>query len=81
MNDNPNKKECSTQVESILAYLKTGKTITPLEALNLCGCMRLQARIFDIKQRGYAIAKSMVQLPNGKRVMSYWLDVRSLVGV
>ena len=42
-----------TKVESqnkqIKAWLESGKSITPLAALNLFGSFRLGARIFDLK--------------------------------
>ena len=36
-----------TQTEMILNHLKTKGRITPLEALNLYGCFRLGARVYD----------------------------------
>lgn len=38
-----------TQIAHILAHLKSGKTISPLEALELYGCFRLGARIWDLR--------------------------------
>ena len=63
-----------SQEEMILAHLKSGKAITPLEALNLYGCFRLGARCWDLGQKGYNIVSKMVKLPNGKRVASYRLE-------
>lgn len=50
-NDNPNPLNCKAQTGKIFEYMKRGNKITPLEALNMFGCMRLQARIYDIEQR------------------------------
>lgn len=50
-NINPNLKSTKTQVAGILDYMREGKEITALEALNLFGCLRLSARIKDIKER------------------------------
>jgi hypothetical protein len=61
------------QAEKILAYLKAGNRITPLESLELFGCFRLGARIYDLKQAGYRIESEMVKVPSGKRVASYKL--------
>lgn len=48
-----------SQNQKILQYLeKHPKGITPLEALNLCGCLRLSARIFDLKEAGNNIYTS-----------------------
>ena len=38
-----------SQHKDILNYLKAGNSITPIEALNLFGCFRLSAVIFDLK--------------------------------
>ena len=45
MNDNLNERECASQNRLILAHLRTGATITGIEALNLYGCFRLPSRI------------------------------------
>lgn len=47
------------QTEKILAYMKGGGTLTQLEALDLFGCMRLGARVLDLKKRGYRIEGTM----------------------
>lgn len=65
------------QTAAILARLKTGRSITPIEALDEFGCFRLGARIYDLKQDGHHIVKEMVEVPSGKRVASYTL-VQSL---
>lgn len=56
------------QLEQILEYMRVNGSITPLEALHNCGCFRLGARIFDLKDRGYPIETVMVyESKNGKR--------------
>jgi hypothetical protein len=62
-----------SQEKMILAYLHTGKRLTPLHALELFGCFRLSARIYDITARGIEIQSELVTLENGKRVKSYWV--------
>ncbi len=44
-----------TQNQRILDYLKSGKTLTPLVALEKFGCFRLSARIFNLREEGHAI--------------------------
>jgi hypothetical protein len=44
-----------SQNEKILNYLKKGKTITPITALNMFGCFRLAARISDLRKDGHTI--------------------------
>ena len=61
-----------TQELQILRDLRRGKRITPLEALADYGCFRLGARIYDIKQRGYAVKKVMVERGEA-RVAQYYL--------
>ena len=43
------------QTEKILRHLRDYGSITPLEALQEYGCMRLGARIYDLKQDGHDI--------------------------
>lgn len=53
-----------TQSEMILMHLKTVGSITPYEALREYGCMRLGARIYDLKRQGYEIDRDTVTLVN-----------------
>ena len=48
-----------TQCQQILEYMKKYGSITPLEALNDIGCMRLASRINDLRAQGYAIGARM----------------------
>ncbi len=61
----------ASQSDAILKHLQSGKHLTPLEALQRFGCMRLGARIWDLKKEGHDISSQLVELPNGKRVASY----------
>lgn len=61
-----------SQNEQILAYLKTGHSLTPLEALRNFGCFRLGARIHNLKAQGYAI-KTETVFAGGKRFARYSL--------
>lgn len=63
--------DIASQSELILNHLRSGKHLTPLEALQRYGCLRLGARIWDLKREGHAITTELVELPNGKRVASY----------
>lgn len=47
------------QSKLILEHLRTNGSITPMEALNLYGCMRLCARIYDLKAEGHNIITIM----------------------
>ena len=63
-----------TQNEAILEYLKTGNGITALEALELCGCMRLGARVADLRRQGHHIRSEMVRTSPGKHIARYRLE-------
>ena len=74
ININPNETTSASQKSRILAYMKAGHRITPLEALNLFGCFRLGARIADLKEEGHDIKSEFVKiLQNKKMVKCYWL--------
>lgn len=63
-------EQTRTHKAQILAYLQSGKSITPIDALQLFGCFRLGARIYDLRKSGVEILmerrKSVNQ--NGHRV-------------
>lgn len=61
----------TSQSDLILEHLKSGKTITPLEALKLYGSLRLGARIFELIKQGHQITAKLIELPNGKKVAEY----------
>lgn len=72
LNINENEKQSLSQNARIAAYLRSGKSITPIEALNLFGCFRLGARIADIKEKyGMEIESGRVTTDSGKRVAQY----------
>lgn len=73
MNINENHGRSESQVKRILAYLLDGNSITGLDALKKFGCMRLPARISDIKARGYLVYSEFVTGPNGKKYKKYYL--------
>ena len=61
------------QTEAIREHLLSGKKITPLDALNLYGCFRLGARIYDLKRSGMAIKTEIIETQNGKHIAQYSL--------
>ena len=63
-----------SQTVRILAHLRSGHTLTALEALEKFGCMRLGGRIYDLRERhGIVAHKETIKLPNGKHVAQYSL--------
>lgn len=75
MKDNINENEATSQSQEskILDHMLRGHRITGIEALNLCGCWRLPARIADIKKRGFPVQSEFITTTSGKRVKSYWI--------
>ena len=61
-----------SQTNEILRILKSGRTLTALDALRECGCMRLAARILDIRGMGYDIKATLIAA-NGKHFARYKL--------
>lgn len=54
------KVTVDSQSKMILRYLETRKRgLTPLDALEKFGCMRLSARIHDLRQEGHEIETYM----------------------
>ena len=64
-----------TQNAQILHYLKQGKTISPLEALNMFGCFRLAGRIFELREDGWPIHCDRREVGQKRRVGFYSLDM------
>ena len=60
------------QNNQILKYLQTGKSLTPMDALQKFVCFRLGARIYDLKRDGHSIVSQMVDVGE-KRVARYSL--------
>ncbi len=65
----------NSQNQQILRHLQAGGSLTPLEALHRFDCMRLGARIHDLRELGHEIHSDTVRLSNGKCVARYSLQV------
>ena len=60
-----------SQTNDILAYMRK-KPITPLDALKKFGCLRLAARINDLRDAGHFVRTDIVR-KNGKKFARYSL--------
>lgn len=61
-----------SQEKQILKHLQKGLKINPIWALHKFGCLRLGARIFDLKEKGHNIRTNIVYKElNGKKVKKY----------
>ena len=65
--------EGMTQNEIVLKHLRENpvKGITPMEAMNMYGIMRLCARIWELKDRGHRIETEMVEKKRGSKKIRY----------
>lgn len=61
-----------SQNNQILGYLQTGKTLSPLEALDLFKCMRLASRVNELRKVGHNIVTNIVY-QNDKHWANYRL--------
>jgi hypothetical protein len=60
-----------SQEEQILAYLKSGKRLTAIEALQKFNCWRLSARIADLR-KDHPIETEIIKTPTDKYVARYF---------
>jgi len=64
----------TAQNKQILNYLQAGYTITPLDALRMFGCMRLGARVHELRKAGHDIRREIITAePSGARIAEYFL--------
>jgi hypothetical protein len=61
-----------TQKEQIKKHLLSKKSITPIQALNKFGCLRLAAVIYKLKDEGFKIITEM-QYKGKKQFAKYRL--------
>ena len=59
------------QTKRIKAHLDSGESITALDAFEIFSCLRLAARMHDLKESGYPFMKETITYNNGKRVAMY----------
>ena len=62
-----------TKRDKVLQYLKTHRSITPLQAFNLCKCLCLSSCIRDLKARGIPIRSRMQYEPDGVQYARHYL--------
>jgi hypothetical protein len=59
-----------SQNNLIKAWLMNGRSITPLQALDMFGCFRLSARIDNLRKEGMNIKTDLIMI-NDKRIAQY----------
>ena len=63
----------TSQADAIALYLESGHELTALDALELFGCLRLAARIKDLRERGFDI-QTLDRVSGDKRFAAYRLN-------
>ncbi len=72
----------ASQNEKVKGHLVSGKTITPLEALSLYGCLRLGARIWDLRRKhGLPVVTEIVKGEQGKHYAKYSIPQEKPAGI
>ena len=62
-----------SQSEAILEHLKSGESLTALQALARFNCLRLGARILELRRQGHDIRSEIIRTRSGKNVAKYTL--------
>ena len=75
-NINLNQNQGKSQMKLIKSYLLKGRKITPLDALRHFQCMRLGARIYDLRKPPHSlpIQSHKILTHTGKWVSEYYID-------
>lgn len=63
----------NSQNAKILEYLKTGASLTCLQAQQLGFGMNLRSRVSDLKRAGYDVISKQVNIGNGSYIAEYSL--------
>ena len=64
-------RNIKSQKTIILELLESGIKVTPMMALNRCGCFRLSAIIHSIKADGHKITEKRVKSHTGNKYAEY----------
>lgn len=67
------KSRSATQTELVLDHMRRHGSITALDAMNHYGCMRLAARIKDLRDDGFTILTDSVKSTTGAQYARYRL--------
>jgi hypothetical protein len=67
----PQPRIGNEQNAKILNHMLSGNSITAFEALQLFGCLRLAARIHDIRKMGHSVTKATMETDGGKKIAVY----------
>lgn len=62
-----------SQSSLLLAWLKAGHEVTPMDALRMWGCFRLGARVYDLRRAGHNVV-SEPRTCGRKRFAAYRME-------
>jgi hypothetical protein len=68
-----------TQTETLLAALKRGEALTPIDALTKYGCLALSQRMTPLIRAGYPIRSELVAVGRKKVARYSWAGQLALV--
>lgn len=64
-----------TKRAKILAYLQSGRPLTPMQAITWWKATRLADDVYQLKKKGYVIYTEMVKGKSGGKYARYHMDV------
>ncbi len=67
----PTRTRCQTQAKLIQRHLEAGNRITAITAIDLFGCLRLAARIRELRKQGHNILTTKITTRGGARIAQY----------
>ena len=67
-------------VQTVLEYLKTGKSITALEAVEIWGELNLRNKISELRRQGWQIHSDEMPSDKGGKFKKYYLNMQNQRG-
>lgn len=62
-----------SQCQQIESYLRSGRTLTVMEAIKKFGCYSLSQRCTELRERGVPVKSVPITTRSKKRIALYWL--------
>ena len=66
-----------SMVQTVLEHLKTGKSITALEAVEIWGELNLRNKISELRRQGWQIHSTEVPSDKGGKFKKYYLNMQN----
>jgi hypothetical protein len=68
------KTPTGPQEMAILSYLRSGNSLTVLEAIEKFGCYALSQRAGDLRRMGWPIKSEIIKTDTGKHIARYYFE-------